>query len=165
MVSPYLRSRVQSQPMDQHSRLTIGAFAAQACVTVETLRYYQRIGLLREPGRPDGGIRRYGPADVARVKFVKAAQHLGFSLDEIGTLLQLEDGNHCGEARALAQHKLDDVRERLAALRHVEVLLGKLVRECGGAQGTVFCPLIAALQKQPSTSQAEASGSLNSVSA
>lgn len=134
--------------MEQISRhLTIGAFAAQACVTVETLRYYQRIGLLREPGRPDGGIRRYGPADVARVKFVKAAQHLGFSLGEIGTLLQLEDGTHCGEARTLAQHKLDDVRIKLAALRRVDSVLAELVRECDDARGTISCPLIAALQK------------------
>ena len=116
-------------------------------MTVETLRYYQRIGLLREPGRPDGAIRRYGPADVARVKFVKSAQHLGFSLGEIGTLLQLEDGTHCGEARTLAQHKLDDVRARLAALRRVDSVLAKLVGECDDARGTSSCPLIAALHK------------------
>lgn len=129
-------------------RLTIGTFAAEALVNVETVRYYQRRGLLAEPERQGSGIRRYGAADVARVRFVKAAQHLGFSLDQIGALLQLEDGTHCGEARALAQHKLDDVRERLAALRRVEVVLAKLVRECDGAEGTVSCPLIAALQKQ-----------------
>jgi MerR family mercuric resistance operon transcriptional regulator len=134
--------------MDEPARrLTIGAFAAEASVNVETVRYYQRIGLLREPDRPDGGIRRYGPADVARVKFVKAAQLLGFSLGEIGTLLQLEDGTQCGEARTLAQHKLDDVRARLAALRRVDSVLAKLVRECDGARSTVSCPLIAALQK------------------
>jgi MerR family mercuric resistance operon transcriptional regulator len=137
--------------MDEPTRrLTIGTFAAEASVNVETVRYYQRKGLLAEPERQVGSIRRYGPADVARVKFVKAAQHLGFSLDEISALLQLEDGTHCREARALAQHKLDDVRERLAALRRVEVVLAKLVRECGGARGTVSCPLIAALQKQSS---------------
>lgn len=96
-------------------RFTIGTFAAEASVNVETVRYYQRKGLLAEPERQVGSIRRYGPADVARVKFVKAAQHLRFSLDEIGALLQLEDGTHCNEARALAQHKLD-VRERPAAL-------------------------------------------------
>ena len=135
--------------MDKPSlQLTIGAFAAAACVNVETVRYYQRRGLLRQPARPRGGIRRYGPADVARVKFVKAAQHLGFSLDEIGALLQLEDGTHCGQARDLAEHKLDDVREKLAALRRVESVLAGLVGECRHARRTIPCPLIAALQQQ-----------------
>lgn len=135
--------------MDKSSqRLTIGTFAAVASVSVETVRYYQRRGLLAEPQRQQGGIRRYGPADVARVKFVKAAQLLGFSLDEIGALLQLEDGTHCGEARALAQHKLDHVRERLAALQRVEAALAKLVHECGSASAMVSCPMIAELQKR-----------------
>jgi MerR family transcriptional regulator, mercuric resistance operon regulatory protein len=135
--------------------LTIGTFAAEASVSVETVRYYQRRGLLAEPERPGGGIRRYGSADVARVKFIKAAQHLGFSLDEVSALLRLEDGTHCGEARALGQHKLDDVRERLAALRRIELVLAKLVRECGGARGTVSCPLIAAMQTRSFTSPAQ----------
>lgn len=128
-------------------RLTIGTFAAQALVNVETVRYYHRRGLLAEPERQEGGIRRYGPADLARLKFVKTAQRLGFSLDEVSVLLQLEDGTHCGEARALAQHKLEDVRERLAALRRVEAVLAKLVRECDDSRTAVSCPLIAALQK------------------
>jgi MerR family mercuric resistance operon transcriptional regulator len=135
--------------MDSSPRhLTIGTFAAEASVNVETVRYYQRRGLLAQPDRPAGGARRYGPSDVARVKFVKAAQRLGFSLDEIGTLLQLQDGTHCGEARTLAQHKLDDVRAKLAALRRVDSVLAKLVRQCDDARGTVACPLIAALQNR-----------------
>ena len=86
-------------------RLTIGAFASAADVNVETVRYYQRKGLLVEPDKACGSIRRYGSADVARVKFIKAAQRLGFSLDEITGLLALDDGAHCREARALGQHK------------------------------------------------------------
>jgi len=70
--------------------LTISAFAKDAGVNVETIRFYQHKGLLREPERPYGSIRRYGSADVARLRFVKAAQRLGFSLDEIG---QLRSGN------------------------------------------------------------------------
>jgi MerR family mercuric resistance operon transcriptional regulator len=65
---------------------------------VETIRFYQLKGLLPQPKRPYGSIRRYGQADVARVKFVKSAQRLGFSLDEVGQLLKLEDGTHCSEA-------------------------------------------------------------------
>ena len=75
--------------------LTIGAFAKAAGVNVETIRFYQRKGLLLEPDRPIGGIRRYGPTDVDRVKFVKSAQRLGFNLDEVAQLLKLEDGTHC----------------------------------------------------------------------
>ena len=94
--------------------LTIGVFAKAAGVNVETIRFYQRKGLLLEPDKPYGSIRRYGEADVTRVRFVKSAQRLGFSLDEIAELLRLEDGTHCEEASSLAEHKLQDVREKMA---------------------------------------------------
>ncbi|RCX57479.1 MerR family transcriptional regulator [Escherichia coli] len=109
--------------------LTIGVFAKAAGVNVETIRFYQRKGLLREPDKPYGSIRRYGEADVVRVKFVKSAQRLGFSLDEIAELLRLDDGTHCEEASSLAEHKLKDVREA-----------------CHARKGNVSCPLIASLQ-------------------
>lgn len=128
--------------------LTIGAFARAAGVNVETVRFYQRRSLLTEPEKPHGSIRRYGPADVARVRFVKAAQRLGFSLDEVAGLLTLDDGAHCGEARQLAESKLADVRRKLADLRRIESVLATLVRDCCASQGTVSCPLIATLQKQ-----------------
>lgn len=92
--------------------LTIGVFAKAAGVNVETIRFYQRKGLLPEPDKPYGSIRRYGEADVTRVRFVKSAQRLGFSLDEIAELLRLDDGTHCEEASSLAEHKLQDVREK-----------------------------------------------------
>lgn len=126
--------------------LTIGAFAKSAGVNVETIRFYQRKGLIVEPDRPYGGIRRYGEADVARVKFVKAAQRLGFSLDEIAQLLKLEDGTHCSEAAEIAGARLADVRERLANLARVEAALSKLIRECDAHHDDVTCPLIAALR-------------------
>lgn len=126
--------------------LTISAFARSAGVTVETIRFYQRKRLLQEPERPHGSIRRYGEADVARVKFIKAAQGLGFSLLEIGQLLQLEDGTHCEEAGRLAGQKLQIVREKLADLKHMEAALSGLVRACLTHKGDVSCPLIAALR-------------------
>lgn len=129
-------------------RLPIGAFAAAAGVNVETVRYYQRKGLLNEPDKPYGSIRRYGEADVARVKFVKAAQRLGFTLDEVAVLLTLDDGVHCKEAQALAEHKLSDVRSKLADLRRIESVLAELVRECDQARGKVSCPLVVALQRR-----------------
>lgn len=125
--------------------LTIGAFAKAAGVNVETIRFYQLKGLLPQPERPHGSIRRYGQTDVARVKFVKSAQRLGFSLDEIGQLLKLEDGTHCSEAAELAALRLADVRARLADLKCIEAALSKLVGECNAHSGNVSCPLIAAL--------------------
>jgi MerR family mercuric resistance operon transcriptional regulator len=79
------------------------------------------------------------------VKFVKSAQRLGFSLDEIGELLKLEDGTHCSEAVEIAALRLADVRARLADLTRMEVTLSKLVSECCARHGHVSCPLIDAL--------------------
>ena len=126
--------------------LTIGVFAKAAGVNVETIRFYQRKGLLPEPDKPYGSIRRYGEADVTRVRFVKSAQRLGFSLDEIAELLRLDDGTQCSDARAIAERKLADVRTRLADLQRIEGALTQLVGRCATRRGKVSCPLIAALQ-------------------
>lgn len=125
--------------------LPIGVFAKAAGVTVETIRFYQRKGLLPAPTRMYGQIRRYGALDVARVKFVKSAQRLGFSLEEIAGLLTLEDGTHCDDARVVAEQKLGDVRAKQRDLRRIESALRQLVTDCGASQGTITCPLIAAL--------------------
>ena len=127
--------------------LTIGAFAKAASVNVETIRFYQRKGLLLEPEKPYGSIRRYGEADVTRVRFVKSARRLGFSLDEIADLLRLDDGTHCDEASSLAEHKLRDIQEKLADLRRMEAVLTQLVCACHSRKGNVSCPLIASLQR------------------
>lgn len=126
--------------------LTIGAFAQAAGVNVETIRFYQRKRLLSEPDKPHGSIRRYGETEVTRVRFVKSAQRLGFSLDEIAELLGLDDGTHCAQASNLAQRKLKDVREKLADLKRMESVLSQLVRACHTSRGNVSCPLIASLQ-------------------
>lgn len=131
--------------MDNDKTLTIGRFAKAADVNVETIRYYQRKGLLPEPARPLGGIRRYGQADVARLKFVKSAQRLGFSLDEITQLLRLEDGTNCRDAAEIAAHRLDDIRARLNDLQRIEAALSELVRACRTQHDEVSCPLIATL--------------------
>lgn len=126
--------------------LSIGAFAEAAGVNVETIRFYQRKGLLPEPQRPYGGIRRYRQVDVTRLRFVKTAQKLGFTLDEIGQLLRLEDGTRCHEAAELAGLRLTDVRARLADLQRIETALSQLVQQCYRTDDSVSCPLIAALQ-------------------
>lgn len=130
----------------QFENLTIGAFALVAGVNVETIRFYQRKHLLSEPDKPQGSIRRYGREDVNRVGFVKSAQRLGFSLQEIAELLRLEDGTHCHEASTLAEHKLVDVRAKLADLARMEAVLSHLLGACRASQGKVSCPLIASLQ-------------------
>jgi len=137
--------------------LTIGAFAKAAGVNVETIRFYQRKGLLPEPDKPYGSIHLYGEADVTRVRFVKSAQRLGFSLDEVAELLRLDDGTHCDEASHLAEHKLQDVREKRADLVRMETVLSELVSACHARKGNVSCPLIASLQgeKEISNSGAE----------
>ncbi len=120
--------------------LTIGALATQAQVNVETIRFYQRKGLMHEPCRPLGSVRRYGAEDLGRVRFIKSAQRLGFSLDEIAQLLTLEDGTHCDEARERAQHKLIEVRAKLADLQRMETALADLVIDvvpCGATSAVL----------------------------
>lgn len=126
--------------------LTIGAFAKAAGVNVETIRFYQRKGLLPEPERRYGSIRRYGQADVARLKFVKSAQRLGFTLEEIGQLLKLDDGTDCAEAAEIGTHRLQDVQARLNDLLRIETALSALVRKCRTHRDNISCPLIAVLQ-------------------
>lgn len=126
--------------------LTIGGFAKACGVHVETVRFYQRRRLLRPPDRPAGGIRRYGSADVARLRFVKSAQSLGFSLDEIAQLLKLDDGAQCSEASEMGARRLADVQTRLRDLQRMEGVLCELLRRCEIAKGRIRCPLIASLQ-------------------
>lgn len=129
------------------SGLTIGGLARACGVNVETIRYYQRLGLLREPQKPASGARHYGEADAGRLGFIKSAQRLGFSLEEIGLLLRLEDGTHCGEAREIAEQKLAAVRQKIADLQRVEAALQGLVGACAAGAGEMRCPLIAALKR------------------
>jgi MerR family mercuric resistance operon transcriptional regulator len=127
-------------------RCTIGILARRAGINVETIRYYQRRGLVPEPPKPLGGIRRYAPEHVQRLRFIKRAQQLGFSLEEVGDLLLLEDGLHCHEVKEIAGKKLATVRERIAQLRTMESALATLIRKCSSNKGKLRCPLIAALE-------------------
>ena len=113
---------------------------------LETIRYYERVGLMPKPHRTASGYREYRDEEVDRLRFITRSRNLGFSLDEIADLLKLEDGSHCTEAREQAERKLADVRDRLADLRRIEVALQGLVVRCCATSGQVQCPLIAALQ-------------------
>ena len=133
----------------QGDLLNIGALAELGEVNVESIRFYQRKGLVAEPARPAGGIRRYRSADLSRITFIKSAQRLGFTLDEIADLLMLDDGSSCAKARAKAQQKLDDVRVRMRDLQRIDDVLTGLIGKCDRSKGKVRCPLIAALQEPP----------------
>jgi len=129
--------------------MTIGTLAKAAGMGVETIRYYQRRGLVAEPEKPYGSIRHYDNQTLARLHFIRTAQWLGFSLDEIGGLLKLEDGAHCDEARALAERKLDDLRRKIAGLRQMESTLDSLVERCRCSTDPQRCPIIHSLQGNP----------------
>lgn len=124
------------------SAMTISRLAATADVHVETVRYYQRRGLLSEPQRPMGSVRRYGPNDVGRLQFIRRAQAMGFSLDEIAGLLEVKGQRACEQTRQLTERKLADVRRRLDELRRLEADLEHLADECRHAVTGAPCPTL-----------------------
>ncbi len=127
--------------------LTIGQLAASAGVGVETVRFYQRKGLVHEPPRPLGGIRRYPVDTAARIHFIKAAQKLGFSLAEVRELLDFEVGGGCREIKVLAEEKRRAIRQRIADLKRLDATLSGLLRRCATTRGRVRCPIVAALEE------------------
>jgi MerR family mercuric resistance operon transcriptional regulator len=127
------------------SGITVGQLAQTAAVNVETIRYYQRIGLLSMPHRGYGTIRRYFADDLKRVRFIKRAQALGFSLDEVALLLGLSDGKHCKETQVLAEKKLTTVEEKVADLAAIRKALKGLVTKCSKGSRGCGCPIIDAL--------------------
>ncbi|MEO6377008.1 MAG: MerR family DNA-binding protein [Caulobacteraceae bacterium] len=128
--------------------MTIAGLARQGGVGVETVRYYQRRGLLRTPERPvggglAGGVRRYDQEDVRRLTFIRSAQAAGFTLEQIAELMTLDAGEDRARARALAQERIAALDAKIAELTAARAALQRLARECGaGAAGP--CPIIAA---------------------
>lgn len=130
-----------------NASLTIGRLAAAAGVNVETVRYYQRRGLMPEPPKVPSSVRRYGAADLARLRFIRRAQPLGFSLDEIAELLALQGGRACRRTQELTERKLVDLRARMADLRRLETELVQLVAHCRTSGDTGPCPTLGFLQE------------------
>ena len=126
--------------------LTISRLAASADVHVETVRYYQRRGLLPEPPRPQGGVRHYGPYEVATLQFIRRAQSMGFTLDEIAGLLEIRGKRACEQTRILTEQKLADVRQRIVELQQLEQDLTSLVAECGRTSVDAECPTLILLE-------------------
>lgn len=129
------------------SELMIGRVAKLAGVNVETIRYYQRRGLLAEPHKPYMGYRRY-PADIVKhIRFIKRAQGLGFTLKEIAELLRLEEARACAETRALASHKMRLIDQKVIGLAVMRKALASLVQQCDRKQPAKGCPIIQVLEQ------------------
>jgi MerR family mercuric resistance operon transcriptional regulator len=131
------------------SRLAIGSLSKRTGCNVETIRYYERVRLLPAPGRSPGGYRLYGDQHLKRLTFIRRARALGFSIDEVRTLLRLahERKRPCAEVRVVAAAHLEDVRAKIADLRAMERVLNETVAKC--ATGTRSdCPLIETLYRQ-----------------
>jgi len=128
--------------------MTIGKLAQAGGVGVETVRYYQRRGLLPQPERPGGfgsggGVRRYDEVDLRRLRFIRSAQGAGFTLEQIGELLRLDATEDRPQARALARKCLDDLDRRIADLQAARTWLSRLEHECASRERGP-CPILQA---------------------
>ena len=128
------------------ARDTIGALAKAAGVGVETVRNYQRRGLLAEPPRPMGEVRRYSDQDVSRLKFIRSAQSAGFTLAEIGELLDLSASDDRARARELAQARVAALDEKIAELREAREALSGLATACAKQRGGA-CPIMSTFDR------------------
>lgn len=124
---------------------TIGGVAAAAGVGVETVRYYQRIGLLAEPAKPHGEVRRYGEEHVRRLRFIRSAQAAGFALGEIRELLALDASDDRDRARALATQRIAAIDARLAELTEARRALARLAAACA-RERSAPCPILTAFE-------------------
>jgi MerR family mercuric resistance operon transcriptional regulator len=130
---------------------TIGRVAATAGVNVETIRYYQRRGLLEEPKKPREGYRRYPAEIVKRIHFIKKAQALGFTLQDVAGLLRLESAQTCATTREVAAQKLVSIEQKISQLEVMRIVLSQLVSECDRQKKIGPCPIIQTLQSGGST--------------
>ena len=127
--------------------LTIGYLARMAGVNIETVRYYQRTGLIDEPPKPGSGYRIYPPQTVERIKFIKRAQGLGFSLKEINELLELGDA-HCADVRVKAEEKRDHIDQQINELTKLRNTLDTLIQCCQNTGDSIPCPIVETLAGQ-----------------
>ena len=130
-----------------HTALNIGSLAKQAQVNIQTIRYYERRELLPEPDRTASNYRVYPCTTVQRVRFIKQAQELGFTLKEIKELLALRitQGSDCSDVRSVASAKIEDIETRIASLQSMKKSLSKLVRTCSGKGDISECPILEAM--------------------
>lgn len=125
------------------SELTIGQLSARTGVNVETIRYYERVGLIPAPPRTSGGQRRYDEQGLRRLFFLRRCRELGFPQNEVRALLALVDGGDygCDDVRAMTLRQRDAIRRRIEDLRILEDTLGRMAKECGGGK-VPDCPIV-----------------------
>lgn len=128
------------------STQSIGQVAKQAGIGVETVRFYERQGLIEDPPRTPSGYRQYPPDTVERLRFIRRAKELGFSLNEISELLSL-GGDACAEVRALAAAKVSDIERRIADLQAMVTVLRRLVASCDAGIDEDACPILESLRE------------------
>ena len=129
--------------------MTIGEVAKRSEVNIQTIRFYERKGLVLPASRSDSGYRQYSDDAVRRVRFIKHAQEIGFSLREIANLLSLQvaGDSTCGDVKAQAEEKIRDVEEKIRKLQDMKAALGRLVEKCDGTGPVSECPIIEALDE------------------
>lgn len=128
------------------NQLTIGRMAEQAGVGIDTVRFYERRGLLPEPRRTAAGYRLYGKDSINRIRFVRRAKRLGFTLDEIENLLKLQDqGGRKSEVKEITTRKLQQIDAKIADLSRMRTVLETLATECSGRGNVSSCPIIEAI--------------------
>jgi MerR family mercuric resistance operon transcriptional regulator len=138
------------------NRLSIGRLAKSSGVGVETIRFYEREGLLEAPARTASGYRQYKPDAIARLGFIRRAKQLGFSLGEIRELLSLAsaDGDRA-QVKALTEHKLAEIEQRIEELRRMRAALAELNHQCSGQGPVEGCPIIEALDDEDSQAETD----------
>lgn len=138
--------------MSETELLTRGQLAGQGGVNIATIRYYEKRGLLPDAPRSRAGYRLYAVDALRRLHFIKQAQVLGFSLDEISELLSLrmQAGTTCADIRTRAQEKISDVERKIADLEQIKVALSTLAAACRGQGPTSECPILDALEMETS---------------
>ena len=126
--------------------MKIGRLSELTDCKIETIRYYEKIGLLPEPARTDGGYRVYEDEQMKRLSFVRRCRELGFTIDEIRGLLALVDGGNytCGDIKKLTLEHVDSIRQKIKDLKKLEKTLSKIASQCSG-DSTPECPIIDAL--------------------
>jgi len=127
-----------------HNNLTIGRLAKEAGVNIETVRYYQRIGLIAEPAKPTAGFRTYPQDTIIRIRFIKRAQQLGFTLQEITELLEISNGC-CSDVRSHAEAKRAQVDAQIRDLEKIRVTLDGLIDACETGSDSLKCPIVESL--------------------
>ena len=130
--------------------LSIGKLSQQSGVNIETIRYYEKIGVMPAPGRSAGGFRIYEPDHLKRLSFVRRSRQLGFSLDEIRNLLRLVDGHGhtCAEVHALMLSHLAEIRRKIRDLRRLQRAMAEMAARCSG-ESVPECPIVDALFDAP----------------